>query len=44
MLNGLDPQAWPTKVLPRIPEHPNDHIEKSLPWNCRPDHVPSAAA
>ena len=32
-MNGLDPQAWLTEVVHRIPEHPNNHIDELLPWN-----------
>ena len=43
-LNGLDPQAWLTDVLHRIPEHPSNRIDELLPWNCKPDKALSEAA
>ena len=30
-MNGLDPQAWLTEVLHRIPEHPSNRIDELLP-------------
>ena len=43
-MNGLDPQAWLTEVLHRIPEHPSNRIDVLLPWNCKPDDALSDAA
>ena len=43
-MNGLDPQAWLTEVLHRIPEHPSNRIDQLLPWNCKPDSDLSDAA
>ena len=43
-MNGLDPQAWLTEVLHRIPEHPSNRIDQLLPWNCKPDNALSDAA
>ena len=43
-MNALDPQAWLTEVLQRIPEHPSNRIDELLPWNCELDSVlPDAA-
>ena len=35
-MNGLDPQAWLTDVLHRIPDHPSNRVDELLPWNCMP--------
>jgi transposase len=32
-LNGIDPQAWLTDTLARIPEHKINKIDELLPWN-----------
>ena len=34
-LNGVDPQAWLTKTLARIPDHKINRIDDLLPWNAR---------
>ena len=31
-LNGVDPQAWLTNVLSRIPDHKITRIDELLPW------------
>ena len=33
-LNGVDPEAWLRHVLARIADHPVNHVDDSLPWNC----------
>ena len=33
-LNDIDPQAWPTRVLERIPDYKINRIDELLPWNC----------
>ena len=35
-LNGVDPQAYMTEVLRRIPGHSINRIEELLPWNLFP--------
>lgn len=32
-LSGIDPQAWLTDVLARLPDHPARRIDDLLPWN-----------
>ncbi|MEH6741555.1 MAG: transposase domain-containing protein [Sulfitobacter sp.] len=32
-LNGVDPQAWLTDLLSRIPDHKINRIDGLLPWN-----------
>ncbi len=34
-LNGVDPQAWLTDTLARIPDHKINRIDDLLPWNAR---------
>jgi transposase len=34
-LNGVDPRAWLTNVLARLPEHPATRIDELLPWNWK---------
>ena len=43
-MNGLDPQAWLTEVLHRIPEHPSNRIDELLPWSSKHDSALSDAA
>lgn len=35
-LNNVDPQAWITDTLARIPEHKINKIHELLPWNFNP--------
>lgn len=34
-LNGLDPQAWLTDVLDRLPDHKITRVDELLPWNWK---------
>ena len=34
-LNGVDPQAWLTDTLARIPDHKINRIDDLLPWKAR---------
>ena len=43
-MNGLEPQAWLTEVLHRIPDHPSNCTNELLLWNCKPDSALSDAA
>lgn len=33
-LNGIDPEAWLRHVLAHIADHPVNHVDDFLPWNC----------
>ena len=33
-LNGVDAEAWLGYVLTHIVDHPGNHVEDFLPWNC----------
>jgi transposase len=41
-LNGIDPQAWLTDVLARLPDHPAKRITDLLPWNWQADRLAAA--
>ncbi len=43
-MNDLDPQAWLTDVLGRLPDHPANKVDDLLPWNWRSARQQSAAA
>ena len=34
-LNDIDPQAWLTHVLEKLPDHPAKKIDELLPWNWK---------
>ena len=36
-MNGVDPEAWLTWVLERLPDHKINRIEELMPWNWRPE-------
>ena len=43
-LNDVDPQAWLTDVLARLPDHPARRIAGLLPWNWKRErHIQAAA-
>ena len=43
-LCDIDPQAWLTDVLARLPDHPAKRIDELLPWNWKQDRQIKAAA
>ncbi len=43
-LNDVDPQAWLTDVLARLPDHPTRRLDELLPWNWERDRQQRAAA
>jgi transposase len=43
-LCDVDPQAWLTDVLARLPDHPAKRIDELLPWNWKQVHQMKAAA
>ncbi len=42
-LNDIDPQAWLTDVLARLPDHPMKQIDQLLPWAWKSAREPSQA-
>ena len=42
-INDVDPRAWLTDVLARLPDYPAKRINELLPWNWR-GRPPSALA
>ena len=43
-LNDVDPQAWLTDVLARLPGHLVTRIDELMPWNWKQAHETKAAA
>jgi transposase len=43
-LNDIDPLAWLTDVLARLPDHPARRITDLLPWNWQPPSLTAEAA
>jgi transposase len=43
-LNGIDPEAYLSSVLRRIPDHPINRIAELLPWNLLPAKLPATEA
>jgi transposase len=41
-LNVIDPQAWLTDVLARLPDHPAKRIADLLPWSWQTEHRTAA--
>jgi transposase len=41
-LNGLDPEAYLSFILARIPDHPINRIDELLPWNSTQPHASEA--
>lgn len=38
-LNNVDPQAWLTWVLQRLPDHKINRIDELMPWNWQAEIV-----
>jgi len=36
-MNNVDPEAWLTWVLQRIPDHKINRIDELMPWNWQPE-------
>jgi hypothetical protein len=36
-LNNVDPEAWLTSVLKRLPDHKINRIGELMPWNWQPE-------
>lgn len=36
-MNNVDPEAWLTWVLERLPDHKIDRIDELMPWNWKPN-------
>jgi len=43
-LNDVDPQAWLTEVLARLPDHPAKRIDELLPWRWKDQQIVESAA
>lgn len=43
-LNDVDPQAWLTDVLARLPDHPAKHVDELLPWRWKGQQILENAA
>jgi transposase len=43
-MNDVDPEAWLTDILARLPDHPAKRINELLPWNWKLRHQPQAKA
>jgi hypothetical protein len=41
-LNNIDPQAWLTDILTRIPDHKINKIHELLPWNWAAENIPES--
>ncbi len=38
-MNGVDPEAWLTWVLQRLPDHKINRLDELMPWNWQPEKV-----
>jgi hypothetical protein len=36
-MNDIDPEAWLTSVLKRLPDHKFNRIDELMPWNWQPE-------
>ena len=34
-MNDVEPEAWLTWVLQRLPDHKINRIDELMPWNCQ---------
>ena len=41
-INKVDPEAWLTSVLQRLPDHKINRIGERMPWNWQPENTQNA--
>ncbi len=42
-INGVDPEAWLTWVLKRLPDHKINRIDELMPWAWNTENAQNAA-
>ena len=38
-MNNVDPEAWLTWILQRLPDHKINRIDDLMPWNWQPENA-----